>query len=87
MNVISQLASASAKLNSIGKNHKHRGFHEKDHFILMTIELCGTLKCDMNHFIKERVYIFHDRQSRNHLSFFFAFRILGSMLALPFNMF
>jgi hypothetical protein len=31
--------------------------------------------------------LFHDRQSRGHLSFFFPFNFLGSVLVLPFNMF
>jgi hypothetical protein len=84
-NVISS-TSAVVELNAIVKIHKYKGFHEGHHFIPMVMEVHGTPKCDMDHFIKECACFFHDRRSRGYLSLFFAFNFLGNMLVLPFNM-
>jgi hypothetical protein len=73
------------ELNAIAKVCKYRGFHEGHHFILMAMEVHDIFKHDMDHFIRECVCLFHDRQSRGHLSFFFTFNFLGNMLVLPFN--
>jgi hypothetical protein len=58
------------KFNAIIKICKYRGLHEGHHFILMAMELHGAPKPYMDRFIKEGVCLFHDRQSRGHLSFF-----------------
>jgi len=60
--VISQLASVVAKLNTITKICKYKGIHEGHQFILMAMEVHGALRHDMDCFIRECVYLFHDRQ-------------------------
>jgi hypothetical protein len=70
-NVISRLVGAVVELNTIVKIHKYRMFHEGHHFIPMAMEVHGTPVCDMDNFIRECVRIFHDRQSRGHLSLSF----------------
>jgi hypothetical protein len=70
-NVISRLASAAAKLSTIAKICKYRRLHEGHHFIPMAMEVHNAFKHDMDHFIKEHAHLFHDRQSRGHLSLFF----------------
>jgi hypothetical protein len=61
LNVISQPTSATTKFNAIAKIHIYRGLHEGHHFILMTMEVHGTLGHDIDHFIKECVCFFHDK--------------------------
>ncbi len=61
LSVISRLASAIAKLNTIAKICKYRRLHERHHFIIMAMEVHGTSKHDMNHFIKECARLFHDK--------------------------
>jgi hypothetical protein len=87
LNVISQLTNAIAKFNAIAKICKYRGFHEGHHFISMGMNMHGALGCDMDCFIRECACLFHDKQSRGHLSFFFAFNFSSSMLVLFFSMF
>jgi hypothetical protein len=70
-NVISRLASAVVKLNAIIKIHKYKGLHEGHHFILMAMEVHGAPRHDMDHFIKECAHLFHNRQSKGHLSLSF----------------
>jgi hypothetical protein len=50
-NVISWLIGAIAKLNAIAKIRKYKKFHEEHHFILMAMEVHGTPRCDIDHFI------------------------------------
>jgi hypothetical protein len=52
----------------------------------MAMEVYGTLVCDMDRFIEEHVCLFHNSRLGNHLSFFFAFNFLGSMLVLFLSM-
>jgi len=52
MNVINWLASAIVELSAIIKIRKYKGLPEKYHFIPMAMEVHGTLKHDMNSFIK-----------------------------------
>jgi hypothetical protein len=63
--VINRLVDVVAKLNIIVKIYKCKGFHEGHHFIPITMEVHG-----MNHFIRECVRLFHNRQLRGHLSLF-----------------
>jgi hypothetical protein len=65
--VISQLASAVVKLNTIAKFCKYRRLHERHHFILMTMEVHGTPGRDMDHFIRECACLFHDRQLKGQI--------------------
>ncbi len=46
LNVISWPTCAIAKLNTIAKIYKYRGLNEGHHFIPMTIEVQGALRCD-----------------------------------------
>jgi hypothetical protein len=63
-NVISRPTSAIVEFNAIVKICKSKWFHEGHHFISMTMGVHDTRKCDMDHFIKECVCLFHDRQSK-----------------------
>jgi hypothetical protein len=53
----------------------------------MAMEVHDALECDMVCFIKERVRLFHDGQSRSHLSLSFCIQFLGNILALFFVVF
>jgi hypothetical protein len=68
------------------KIYKYKGRHEKHHFILMAIKVHGIPGWNMDHFIKECAYFFHDRWSKGHLSFFFAFNFSSDVLILFFSM-
>jgi hypothetical protein len=59
--VISQPVGLVTKLNVIVKICKYKGLHERHHFIPMAMEVYNTLGHDMDHFIKECAYLFHDR--------------------------
>jgi hypothetical protein len=85
LNVINQLIGVTMKLSAIVKIRKYKGLHEGHHFISIAMEVHGTPRCDMDRFIKVYVCLFHDRQSKNHLSFFFAFSFLVNVLILLFN--
>jgi hypothetical protein len=61
LNVIIQPTSVATELNTIVNIHKYKGFHERHHFISMAMEVHGALRCDMDHFMRERTYLFHDR--------------------------
>jgi hypothetical protein len=67
LNVINRSTSAIVKLSVIVKIHKYRRLHEGHHFILIAMEVHNTFEHDMDHFIKECAYVFHDRRSRGHL--------------------
>jgi hypothetical protein len=69
--VISQLTSVVVELGAIIKIRKYKRLHERHHFILMAMEVHDALGCDMDYFIKECTYLFHDRQLKSHLSLFF----------------
>jgi hypothetical protein len=68
LSVINQPLGAIAKLNAITKIHKYRGLHEGHRFIPVAMEVHDALERDMDCFIRECVHLFHDRQSRGHLS-------------------
>jgi hypothetical protein len=69
--VISQLVSANAKLKVIAKIHKYKRFCEGHHFIPMATEVHSALGHDMDRFIMECDRLFHDKQSKGHLSLSF----------------
>ncbi len=73
-NVINQLASATIKLSVITKIHKYKGLNEGHHFISMAMEVHGALGHDMDHFIKDYVRLFHNKQLGGHLSLPFCFQ-------------
>jgi len=70
-NVIIRLTDVATKLNVITKTHKYRRLQKGHHFIQMAMEVHGALGCDMDRFIRECAHLFHDRQSRGHLSLSF----------------
>jgi len=70
-NVINWLIGVVVELNTISKIHKYKRLHEGHHFIPMAMDVHGTCVRDMDHFIKDCVHFFHDRQSRGHLSLSF----------------
>ncbi len=51
-------------------------FHEGYHFISMVMEVHGAPRCDMDRFIRECARLFHDRQSKSHLSLSFYIQLL-----------
>ncbi len=71
MSVISQLVGVIVEFNAIVKIRKYKGLHEGHHFILMAMEVHGALGCDMDCFIRDSAYLFHNRRSKGHLSLFF----------------
>jgi hypothetical protein len=75
MNVISRPIGALTKFNAIIKIRMYRRLHDENHFISMPMEAHGTPECDMDHFIKECVRLFHNRQSRDHFHFYFWIQI------------
>jgi hypothetical protein len=82
--VISQPTNAIAKL-SIIKICKYRGLHEGHHFILMAMKVHCAPRCDMNCFIREYAHIFHDRQSRGHLSMSFFIQFFKQRVNMTFQ--
>jgi hypothetical protein len=75
LNVISRPTNSIAKINIIVKIHKYRGLHKGHHFIMMAMEVHGTLEHDVYCFIKEYVCFFHDRQSQSYLSLSFCIQV------------
>ncbi len=71
LNVIDQLAIVVVELNAIVKICKYKGLHEGHHFSSMAMEVHDALRRDMDCFIRECAYIFHDRRLRGHLSLSF----------------
>jgi hypothetical protein len=69
--VISWPVGATTKLNTIVKIRKYKGFYEGHQFILMAMEVHGAHGRDIDRFIKECAYLFHNRWSRGHLSLSF----------------
>jgi hypothetical protein len=59
--VINWLAGVVVELNVITKIHKYRRLHEGHHIIMMTMEVHGAPRRDMDRFIRECAHHFHDR--------------------------
>jgi hypothetical protein len=72
LSVISRpVVGAMVEFSSIAKIRKYRKLHEGHHFIPMAMEVHDTPGHDMDCMFKERAHLFHDRQSRGHLSLSF----------------
>jgi hypothetical protein len=71
LNVNSWLIGVATKLSTNTKICNYKTFHERHHFILMAMEVHDAPKYDIDHFIKECVCLFHDRQLGGHLSLSF----------------
>jgi len=84
MNVINW-ASATVELSAIIKIHKYKRLPENHHFIPMAIEVHDTFKHDMNSFIKECVYLFHNRWLGGHLSFSFCIQFFMQHVSITFQ--
>ncbi len=84
-NVISQPKVQLAELNVIIKIHKYRGLYEGHHFILMAMEVHGTLGHDMDGFIKECACLFHDSRSGDHLSLYFCIQFFRQHVNIAFQ--
>jgi hypothetical protein len=69
--VISRLIGAVAELSIIIKIRKYKKLQERHLFISMVMEVHGAPRHDMDSFIKECTCLFHDRQSKGHLSLSF----------------
>ncbi len=82
--VINQPTSVVAKFNAIIKIDKYRGFHEGQHFILMTMEMHGAPRHDMDCFIRECACLFQDRRSRDYLSLFFCIQFFRQRVIIVF---
>jgi hypothetical protein len=76
LNVINRPKGVATKLNAIVKIHKYKRLHEGHHFIMMAKEVHDTCGRDMDHFIKKCACLFHDKQSRGHLSFSFCIQFV-----------
>jgi hypothetical protein len=70
MSVINRPTNAAMELNAITKIHNYRRLREEHHFIPMAMEVHNAFECEMDCFIKECACLFHDRQSKGHLTFF-----------------
>jgi len=64
MSVISWLVGVIVEFNVIVKIRKYKGLHEGHHFILMAMEVHGAPGCDMDCFIMDYVYLFHNRRRK-----------------------
>jgi hypothetical protein len=71
LNIINRPIDVAAKLSAIAKIRKYKRFHERHHFIPMATKVHNTPKRDMNRFIKKCARLFHDKQSKSHLSLYF----------------
>jgi len=60
--VINWPTCAIVKLNTIAKIHKYRGFYEGHHFIPMAMEMHDVFEHDMDRFIRECAYLFHNKR-------------------------
>jgi len=82
--VISPLVGAIVELSAIVKIHKYRRLQKGHHFILMAMEVHGAPEHDMDHFIKEFVHLFHDRQSKGHLYSSFCIQFFKEHVSIVF---
>jgi len=83
-NVISQPIGATVEFIAIAKIYKYRRFHEGYHFILMAMEVHGTPEHDMDRFIKECSYLFHNRRLGDHLSLSFCIYFFKQHVTIVF---
>ncbi len=71
LSAISRLIGVVVEFSVIAKIHKYKRLHGRHHFILMSMDVHGTPKSDVDNFIKKCAHFFHDRRLEGHLSFFF----------------
>jgi hypothetical protein len=73
------------ELNAIATIHKYKGFQEGHLFILMVMEVHDVPRCDMNYFIMECARLFHNKQSKGHLSLFFCIQFFKQQINISFQ--
>jgi hypothetical protein len=59
------------EFNTIFTIHEYKRLPEGHYFMLMAMEVHNASKRDMDRYIRECAHLFHDRQSRGHLSLSF----------------
>jgi len=82
LNVIDQLAIVVVEFNAITKICKYKGLHEGHHFISMAMEVHDARWCDMDRFIREYAYLFHNRRSKGHLSLSFCIQFFKQRVSI-----
>ncbi len=82
--VIIRLIGVPTKLNVVAKIRKYRRLHKGHHFIPMAMEVHSALEYDMDHFIKDYAHLFHDKQSRGHLSLSFCIQFFKHCVNIAF---
>ncbi len=70
------------KFSTIVNIRKYRGFHGRHYFIPMAMEVLGAPRHDMDCFIKECACLFHDRQSKSHLSLSFCIQFFEQHVSI-----
>jgi hypothetical protein len=83
--VINRPTNATMKLTAIAKIPKYKRFQEGQLFILVAMEVHGAPNYDMDPFIRECAYLFHDKQSRGHLSLSFYIQFLKQCVNIVFQ--
>jgi hypothetical protein len=73
------------ELKAIIKICKYKGLHEGYHFIPMAMEVNGAPGHDMDCFIMECASLFHNRQSKGHLSLSFCIQFFGQGVNIAFQ--
>ncbi len=74
-----------AELSTIAEICKYKGLHEGHHFIPMAMEVHSALMCDMDCFIRDCAYLFHDRRLGGHLSLFFCIQFFRQCANIVFQ--
>jgi hypothetical protein len=64
--VINQPIGTIAEPSAIVKIHKYKRLCEKHHFIPMATMVQSASERDMDRFVKECAYLFHDKQLEGH---------------------
>ncbi len=82
LNVISRPTNVIMKLSAIIKIHKCIGFHEKQHFILMAMEVHGAPRRDMDRFIRECAHLFFTIGDRKTI--FFCIQFFKQCVSIAF---
>jgi len=82
--VISWPKGVDTKLSAIVQICKYKGFYEGHHFIPMAMEMHGTSGHDVDCFIKECAHLFHDKQSKGHLSLSFCIQFFKHYVNIIF---
>jgi hypothetical protein len=83
--VINQPTSANAKIKTTVKISKYKRLFEGHHFIPMATEVHSAPRHDMGRFIRECAHLFHDKQSKGHLSLSFCIQFFKQCVSIAFQ--